>query len=131
MSGFGQTYTVSIPSLSLKNGERITGFEFHVQSGRIACLPNVPIGWNIQIDNDPSWNTSISGSFEVGAAALYPTYFKDFLFIEKEKDAPLDLPFDLHGEVIVTSDFIKERKLSLKMQNFSIVRTQAHASPRK
>jgi hypothetical protein len=67
-----QTVCVSIPNLQIGDKERVVGFEIHVGSGRIAALPDIPIGWNVSIDNDPSWNTKIEGSLKVGAAAVPP-----------------------------------------------------------
>lgn len=117
-----QVMSVSIPALHLANNERIVGFEIYVRSGRIALLPNVPIGWNISVDNDPSWNTVIKGSIDVGAAAMDPDFLQDFMVVEAEKDAASDAPFDLQGEVVVTSDFIKERRIKLSMKDFATKR---------
>jgi len=114
-----QIMSVSVPALHVANNERIVGFEIHVRSGRIALLPNVPIGWNISVDNDPSWNTVIKGSIDVGAAAMDPDFLRDFMVVEMERDAPSDAHFDLQGEVIVTSDFIKERRIKLSMKDFA------------
>lgn len=114
-----QIMSVSVPVLHVAKNERIVGFEIHIRSGRIALLPNVPIGWNISVDNDPSWNTVIKGSIEVGAAALDPDFLRDFMVVEVEKDAPSDEPFDLQGEVIVTSDFTTERRIKLSMKDFA------------
>ena len=113
-----QIMSVSIPALHLADNERIVGFEVHVRSARIALLPSVPIGWNISVDNDPSWNTVIKGSIDVGAAAMDRDFLQDFMVVEVERDAPSDAPFGLQGEVIVTSDFIKERRIKLSMKDF-------------
>jgi hypothetical protein len=111
--------SVSVPALQIANNERIVGFEIHVRSGRIALLPNVPIGWNISVDNDPSWNTVIKGSIDVAAAAVNPDFLRDFMVVEVKKDASSDAPFDLQGEVIVTSNFITERRIKLSMKDFA------------
>jgi len=118
LSAQTQRLSVSIPSLKLTANERIVGFDIHVQSGVIVELPKVPFGWSLSIDNDPSWKTRVSGSLSVGAAALGPDFFRDFLVIDVEKDAPADVPFALHGEVIVTSDFATERRVKLGMKDF-------------
>jgi len=113
-----QTYTVSIPSLDINQNERIVGFEIEVRSARIATLPNAPIGWNVKIDNDPSWNTSINASVEVGAAALEGGFFKKFLRIEQSPDKKARI--ELQGDVIVTSDFISQRKIKLRTTDFGL-----------
>jgi len=120
-----QTLSVSIPSLHATAKERVVGFEFHVRSGMIARLPNVPYGWSISIDNDPSWNTVIRGSIAVGAASVDPEFFRDFLVIEVEKNAPSDMKFDLQGEVIVTEDFVNEKRIKLENSDFVFKQTLA------
>jgi len=115
-----QIVSVSVPALHVANKERIVGFEIHVRSGRIALLPNVPIGWNVSVNNDPSWNTVVKGSIDVGAAAMDPEFLRDFLVVEVERDAPSDMPFDLQGEVIVTSDFLSEKHMKLTMKDFAV-----------
>lgn len=115
-----QTYTVSIPSLAINDQERIVGFEINVRSARIATLPNAPIGWNIKIDNDPSWSTSISATTEVGAAALDRGFFQRFIRIEQSPGKNIHI--ELEGEVIVTSDFVSQRKIKLRNADFELVR---------
>ena len=110
--------SVSVPHLQIANNERITGFEIHIRSGRIACLPNLPIGWSISVNNDPSWNTDIEGSIAVGAAAVGPDFFRGFMVVEEETDVPRTLPLDIYGDVFVTSDFENERRIKLSMKDF-------------
>jgi hypothetical protein len=121
-SSQGQRLLVSIPALKLEANERIIGIDFHVHSGMITQLPKVARGWSTSVDNDPSWNTRISGSLAVGAAALDADFFRDFMGIEVESDAPADHPFSLSGEIIVTSDFATERRIKLVMKDFALVK---------
>jgi hypothetical protein len=111
-----QTLSVSIPSLRLAPNERVVAFEIRVTSGRIASLPNLPIGWHISVDNDPSWNTAIRASSRVGAAALGPDFFRKFVVIEK--NTSLGNPFDVVGEVDVTRNFATGRRIKLRMADF-------------
>jgi hypothetical protein len=114
-----QIMSVSVPTLHVANNERIISFEIHVHSGRIALLPNVPIGWNITVNNDPSWDTAITGVAVVGAAMMYSDFLQDILVVEVEKDAPSDSRFSLDGEVSVTSDGgATERRIKLSMRDF-------------
>jgi len=107
--------SVSIPALHLEAGERIVGFSLQITSARVAQIPKAPIGWNLSIDNDPSWNTSVSASIIVGAAAVAPTFFRDFLVVEKAKDA--DMPFQIEGEVQVSRDFEHVRIIKIAMKD--------------
>ncbi len=107
---FGATlFDVSIKRLELAKEERIIGYKLKITSGKISSLSKVPIGWNITIDNDPSWNTNLSGSIIVGAAALKADYFKKFVQIEQFVQK--DVAFDVELEVITTSDFEKEKTI--------------------
>jgi hypothetical protein len=123
-SVFGQHLSVSIPNLKLAANERIVGFEIHVQSGMIVQLPKVPAGWNLSIDNDPSWDTTMSGSLLVGAAALDSNSLRNFLVVEAEKGLAGRLPIAFSGEVIVTSDFVAERRIKLAMKDFATQNTK-------
>ena len=78
-------------------------------------MPDIPIGWSISVDNDPSWNTNTSGTLIAGAAALDASFFREFVVIEK--DESLGLPFSVEGEVVVTQDFSKERRIEVGLQD--------------
>ena len=108
----GELYKLSATPLSFNKSERIVGYELKISCGGIHSINHVPIGWDIHIDNDPSWNTRMKGSIKVGAAALYKDSFNDFLVIEKgpNKDDVLKVQM----EIITTTDFVKEKRYLLK-----------------
>jgi hypothetical protein len=110
--------SVSLPALQIGAEERVVGFHFQVTSGRIAQIADVPIGWNISVDNDPSWNTKIDASIIVAAAAVDASFFNDFAVLEK--DGSSETPFEIKGEVIVSGDFSKFRRIQVKMKDFTI-----------
>ncbi len=116
----GERWSVSIRSLPLGKGDRIVGFSLKMTAAAIASLPSLPIGWRIEVDNDPSWNTTISGSIVVGAAALDADFFQDFLVIEKHELR--GTRFAIDGIVEVTKDFDKERKVRLSARDFLVTR---------
>lgn len=109
---------VSIPRLALKKGERVVGFDIHFTSGRIAAMPKVPMGWTISVSNDASWLTSIEGRIIVGAAAVGPSFFRGFILIEIDRS--LEIPFDAKGEVVVSEDFVNERRLKVGLKDLDI-----------
>ncbi len=113
--------SVSVPALDLAANERIVGFSLHISSGMIVQMPRVPIGWNVYINNDPSWNTCVDGSLIVGAAAVGREYFTNFLTVEQGESS--DTPFDMRGEVEVSADFAKSRTIQLGMHDFALLRT--------
>jgi hypothetical protein len=120
----GAILSVSIPALHIAAGERVVGFDFQVESGRIVQVPDMPIGWNISVDNDPSWNTKINAAIIVAAAAVDALFFKHFLVIEKE--AAPNSPFDMKGEVIVSKDFSATRRISVGMSDLTLAPLAQH-----
>ncbi len=114
-------WTVSISHLKLAPGERVIGFDVQLKAARVASLPKVPPAWSITIDNEPSWNSRISGTIGVGAAALGSgNFFEDFLVIEKcPKGLGVEKPpsFGITVEVITTTDFNNEKRIFLKNED--------------
>jgi hypothetical protein len=127
-----QTFAVSLPSLRLQLGERITAFQINITSARIASLPNTPIGWFLEVNNDPSWRTSIKGNIIVGGAALDANSLRPLLRIEKEPGS--DEPILLAGQLMVTV-YDKQgnehtRTIELKSADFRLVATRSGTANR-
>jgi hypothetical protein len=114
----GKTVAVSILRFPIAPGERVVGFEFRLTSARIAAVPHVPSGWDVHVENNPSWNTGIKASALVGAAALDAAYFRNFLQVEKNES--LELPFKMTGEIVVTRDFVSERHIAISMRDVTV-----------
>jgi hypothetical protein len=107
-----QRYTLTVPNLRLEPGERVVGFSVEVDSGRIVSAPNAPIGWNLTIDNDPSWRTNLTATVIVGAAALDARFFNNFVVIEKSSLG--GVPFTVRCEVDVTKDWQSVRHIQVE-----------------
>ena len=120
------TLSVSIPELQTTSKEKVVGFDFHIESGRISAVPDIPIGWDVAVDNNPSWNTEIKGSSRIGAAALSTEFFEEFVAVEK--DTSLGTPFRMQGEIVVTEDFATERHISVAMKDFRFKRLASRNS---
>ena len=60
----------------------------------------------------------MKGSCSVGAGALGRQFFKNFMAIEKH--SPLGVPFSVEGEVIVTEDFTREKRIAIPSGEFEI-----------
>ena len=113
-----ENVSLSFSRLPISSGERVVGFEFHVNAGRIAVVPSIPAGWDVHIENDPSWNAVIRASSLVGAAAVDVRFFKKFLVIEKNES--LGLPFNVSGDIVVTRDFVRERRIRISMKDATL-----------
>lgn len=116
-----QRYTLTIPNLRLHPGERVVGFSVEVDSGRIVSAPNAPIGWNLTIDNDPSWRTNLTATVIVGAAALDARFFQDFVVIEKSSLG--GMPFAVRCDVDVTKDWQSVRHIEVVQKDLVLRRT--------
>ncbi len=112
VSDCGEKLSVSFASLKLTGAERVVGFEVTFVGAGIVSLPSVPMGWEISIDNQPSWNTRITASAVVGAAALDSRYFRSFIVIQKAPEKGLD--FAISGTIWATEDFTTTREIQLK-----------------
>ncbi len=112
-------YDLTVKDFKLAGTERIVGYKLKVTSGRIASLGKVPIGWNVTIDNDPSWNTTVTGSIIVAAAAIKPDYFSRFIQIEKFKQEGISFDFEL--EITTTTDFEKEKTIILGKKHLALI----------
>lgn len=111
-----QFETVSIQNVQLRSGERIVGLELHLVAGAIDSVNSLPVGWYFSVNNDPSWQTSVVANARVGTAALDVNSLREISFRTRKNEFG-DLKFQISGAVIVTTDFVKERRLELSGGN--------------
>ncbi len=111
-------YKLSLAGIKLEKNERIAGFEINIKSGKIQSVPNVPIGWELVIDNDPSWTTSIKGTAIVGSAFLGSNdknLLENMLTIERltEGIIPKEIPFNVKASIhIVNTETERQRTVT-------------------
>ncbi|OGR05848.1 MAG: hypothetical protein A2511_08625 [Deltaproteobacteria bacterium RIFOXYD12_FULL_50_9] len=113
------TYCLSVKS-ELAEKARITQFRISVTSGRIKFMQEIPAGWSVSIDNDPSWVSTIQANILVGAAALGLDKFNNLICIETIKLSGLE--FKLEGEIASTLDFEKEKITKVTSGDFVLNR---------
>lgn len=80
---------------------------------------DVPVGWDVHIENNPSWNSWVRASALVGAASLDAGFFRRFVRIEKNES--LGIPFGISGDIVVTSDFVKEHHIPISMREVKLI----------
>lgn len=74
------TYCLGLKNLDLSPGERVSKFDLRITSGIVVGFPRVPLGWQIEIDNEANWMPEISGIAIEQAADLEEREFKtDFI----------------------------------------------------
>jgi hypothetical protein len=107
--------SLSFAEIPLRAGERIVGFQLSLTAARVHSLREIPLGWQISVDNDASWNTEIRGAATVGAAALDAAFFNKLCFIET---ADASIPaFSAEATFIVTADFQAQRDIVVGTDN--------------
>jgi hypothetical protein len=119
----GTKYLVTATLPKLEEGERIIQFGVTTKSARIAQMPNTPLGWDLRLLNDPSWNIEMSGTLLVASAALSEAYFQNFLVIEEiERTEGLKLPpLDIQVEIVTSKDYSTEfRRLVLHTKDLHL-----------
>jgi hypothetical protein len=118
-SAKASTYQVSIRGVELSSGEVITNVEVKVRAGAFRAISNMPVGWYLGVQNDASWQTSVTANSLVGAASLSNEELKRLTFLI-EKNEFIDLKFNISGAVYVTKDYANTRRIELKMSAFSL-----------
>ena len=101
-----ELYQLSLSCIKLDNTERISSFEITIKAGRIMSLPQLPMGWDLIIKNDPSWMTSVRGDALVGAAFLGNSdqlILDNLLIIEQLSDDIIskEVPFDVKAHISI------------------------------
>ena len=113
-----ETVSLCIPHVATAGGERIVGFEIALTGGMVRSVSNLPLGWYLELDNDPSWHTTIKGNIRVGAAALDSKELRK-LRITIQKDTTLS-KFAVSGKVALTTDSEKTRNIVLAADDFEV-----------
>jgi len=89
----------------------------HITAGAFDSISSLPVGWYFLIDNDASWQTYVQANARVGSAALDADSVKKISINVIENEFG-DLKYGLSGTLIVTSDFVNQRRILLSMTNF-------------
>ena len=112
------TVSVSVRHLDLSRGERVVSFQIALSGAVMQDVVNLPVGWNLTIDNNASWQTNLNGQSIVGAAALNANEIEK-LRLTVKKDASIS-KFTVSGVVSATKDWEKFREIPLKADDFVV-----------
>jgi hypothetical protein len=121
VAGSQERYQVSLSGVPLGKNERVVAFELKVNAGAVDSVRNMPAGWHVEVDNDASWTTRVTGGATVGAAALDAERLQNisFTLLKNEFEG---LQFKVSAEVVATTDFQTERHIPLQLNNLHPVR---------
>ncbi|GGA41936.1 hypothetical protein [Dyella nitratireducens] len=106
-----ENYVLTFDAVKVMPGERIVGFDIKIKAAYVSSMKRVPLGWHIEIDNQPSWNTQVTGGISIGAAALDKDALNHLFLVTTDKEMGA---LEVTGEIVTTSDFEHERHLALK-----------------
>jgi hypothetical protein len=102
----GAIYHLSFRTFHALPGERLSKFDLHIHSAMVIRFRTIPVGWQINIDNDPSWMTQVSGTAVVGAADLEPSalqpWFLSLLAEPGSRSEPRDV-IKVEGSVTLSN----------------------------
>ena len=93
-----------------------------MKAGAFESLLHLPVGWTIAIDNHASWRTHMKADALVAAAALDFDELRQ-LHIRATKNEFYGLKFSVSGDLLVTSDFEKVKKVRLTSTKFRVSQT--------
>jgi hypothetical protein len=114
-------YNITIPSLKATADESIIFVEVVVNAGTIQSVSNIPIGWQVRIDNDANWISKIRANAMVGAATLSPDELKRIVFNVRRNETDT-FKFNVTGTASLSKTFDK-RKLDMTMGDFTLAPT--------
>ena len=78
---------------------RIMGLSLQIDGGKVNAIAHAPDGWQISIDNDPSWHGTFQATAVVGAAAISKAELGRMLTLQA---APPGIAKDLASSLSVT-----------------------------
>lgn len=116
-------YDVSIPNLKISPDQSVTSFQINVNAGSIVGTSNIPVGWNVLIEDDVSWRSRVKANATAGAASLSAEELKRLIFVVRRNEGAA-FKFDVSGSSIVSKNFEDPKKMPLAMADFSLVGTQ-------
>lgn len=111
---------LSTNTIQINKGERIVGLNIKISYATFIYIYGLHNGWNVNIDNNPSWSSEIKSEIIVGAAALNLTEVGKIKFGFETMDYQQTDKLDINGIIYVTKDFEKTREIRLRKGNFII-----------
>ncbi len=116
-------YAISIPKLKADPQGSITGLEIRINAGTVQGVQNIPIGWNMSIEDDANWISKVRGNSTIGAASLSPDELKRIVFLVRRNERE-NFNFDVSGTFTVSKNSERPQKIQATMQDFSLTGTQ-------
>ncbi|GAA0584078.1 hypothetical protein GCM10008942_36270 [Rhizomicrobium electricum] len=110
-------YSIS-PRVKMTDNERIVGLTITLTNGTFSSFNGIPEGWYFRIDNSTHAQEALSGEVSVGAGALYRKELQNVWICARASDRA-NAKFAVSGELWITTDFVKTRKLKLTQVDFA------------
>lgn len=111
-------YNITIPALKASVDESVVFLDITVNAGTIQGVNNIPVGWQIRVENDANWISRIRANSSVGAANLGADELKRIVFNVRRNESE-NFKFDITGTASLSKTFDK-RKLALTIADFSL-----------
>jgi len=101
----------------VKDGERVIGLTITLTHGTFASFNGIPEGWYFRLDNSTHAQQDLSGEVSVGAGALFRKELPN-MWVCVHTSRIAGAKFAISGELQVTTDFEKTRKIRLEKSDF-------------
>lgn len=109
-------YNIS-PQVRVKDSERIVGLKIMLTNGTFSSFNRIPEGWYFRLDNSTHEQEALDGEVSVGAGALFRKELPDVWICVHASDRA-GAKFAVSGELWITADFEKTRKIRLTQADF-------------
>ncbi len=116
-------YSISIPNLKADPDSSITALDIQVNAGTVQAIQNIPIGWNLTVEDDASWRSRIRGNSTIGAASLAPDELQRVAFIVRRNETD-NFKFDVTGTFTISKSFEATKTIQATMRDFTLTGTQ-------
>ena len=100
---------------------RISAISLDVTHASIYYFSHIPLGWRIDIDNDPSWTTSVRAKAVVGAAFMNPTDFTGLINLQPETGFTCHAP-EINKRLKIKLNFYENDMMGSRTVRYPIIK---------
>jgi hypothetical protein len=109
-------YNIS-PQVKVKDSERVVGLKITLTNGTFSSFNGIPKGWYFRLDNSTHEQEALDGEVSVGAGALFRKELPN-VWVCVHASELTGVKFAVSGELWITTDFEKTRKIKLTQADF-------------
>ena len=109
-----------LKDFQVPKGARVVGYEIHLVGGAFESITDIPNGWHVAFENDPSWKASFDAHAKPGAAALDEKALRS-IWLQITRNEVGDTQFNVWGSLTVASNLGVEKEVPLSSFSFDFI----------